>query len=86
MDTARWRRVEAVASRRLEGLRVVLEDLCDPGNRAAIVRSVEAFGLLHLHEVRRDVTCGRRRAQESSARGRRRSAEAEGVEKDLKGL
>ncbi|CAK9021571.1 unnamed protein product [Durusdinium trenchii] len=63
-------RLEQSARRRLEGLRVVLEDLCDPGNRAAILRSVEAFGLLHVHEVCHDVATGRRPAQTSTARGR----------------
>ncbi|OLQ07406.1 hypothetical protein AK812_SmicGene9163 [Symbiodinium microadriaticum] len=41
----------AAAGARLAGIRIVLEDLSDPGNRAAILRSVEALGLLHVHEV-----------------------------------
>ncbi|CAE7261892.1 trmH [Symbiodinium natans] len=46
------RQFVAAARSRLSGVRIVLEDLSDPGNRAAILRSVEAFGLLHVHEVR----------------------------------
>lgn len=37
---------------------------------------LQAFGLLHVHEVQTDATSGRRKAQQSSARGRRRSARA----------
>eukprot|EP00434_Breviolum_minutum_P035379 symbB.v1.2.031316.t1/scaffold3623.1/size53121/2 len=68
--TKRWLRLERSAQYRLDGLRVILEDLCDPGNRAAILRSVEAFGLLHVHEIKGDATLGKRPAQQSSARGR----------------
>ena len=32
-------------------LRIVLEDCEDVGNRAAILRTAEAFGLLHIHEI-----------------------------------
>jgi len=44
-------RLRAAAASRMDGLRVVLEDLSDYGNRAAIFRSVEALGLLHVHEI-----------------------------------
>jgi tRNA (guanosine-2'-O-)-methyltransferase len=35
----------------MAGLRIVLDRLEDGGNRAAILRSCEAFGLLHVHEI-----------------------------------
>lgn len=44
-------RLFAAATARIGGLRVVLEDLSDYGNRAAILRTVEALGLLHVHEI-----------------------------------
>ncbi|CAJ1399421.1 unnamed protein product [Effrenium voratum] len=71
-DPRREERLKRAAKGRLSGLRVVLEELCDPGNRAAILRSVEALGLLHVHEVvaTASATSGRRRAQQSSAKGR----------------
>mmetsp|Transcript_87864 Transcript_87864/g.128497 ORF Transcript_87864/g.128497 Transcript_87864/m.128497 type:complete len:236 (-) Transcript_87864:319-1026(-) len=36
---------------RMNGLRLVLDGLADPGNRAAVIRSSEALGLLHVHVV-----------------------------------
>ena len=39
------------ASRRVSGVHCVLEGLENSGNRAAILRTVEALGLLHVHEV-----------------------------------
>ncbi|CAE8609510.1 unnamed protein product [Polarella glacialis] len=50
-NVRRAARIRAAALSRLESLRVVLEDICDPGNRAAILRSVESLGLLNVHEV-----------------------------------
>lgn len=44
-------KLEATLARRLAGLTVVLEDLHDPHNGAAAIRSVEAFGLCELHAV-----------------------------------
>ncbi|EOD17157.1 hypothetical protein EMIHUDRAFT_244357 [Emiliania huxleyi CCMP1516] len=35
----------------MAGLRLVLDRLEDSGNRAAVLRSCEAFGLLHVHEI-----------------------------------
>ena len=49
--TAREKRLTYAASRRIEGLHCVLEGLEDRGNRAAVLRTVEALGLLHVHEV-----------------------------------
>src|ERR1700690_2459765 len=37
-------RIDAAAASRLGGLRVVLENLHDPHNGAAVLRSAEAFG------------------------------------------
>ena len=47
----RHARVLAAAHTRMSGLRLILENLEDNGNRAAIMRSAEALGLLHVHEV-----------------------------------
>ena len=45
-------RLRRAAFARCSGVRVVLECLEDAGNRAAILRTAEALGLLHVHEVR----------------------------------
>ena len=52
--TRRETRLRAAARARMGGLRIVLEGLEDLGNRAAILRSAEALGLLHVHEVVRE--------------------------------
>jgi tRNA (guanosine-2'-O-)-methyltransferase len=44
-------RIEEVLAARLVGLTVVLENLHDPHNGAAALRSVEGFGLSELHVV-----------------------------------
>jgi tRNA (guanosine-2'-O-)-methyltransferase len=44
-------RIEEVLAARLGGLTVVLENLHDPHNGAAALRSVEGFGLSELHVV-----------------------------------
>jgi tRNA (guanosine-2'-O-)-methyltransferase len=44
-------RIAAVVDARLAGLTVVLDDLYDPHNGAAAIRSVEAIGLTSLHVV-----------------------------------
>ena len=49
--TVRQQKLQRAASSRMAGLRIVLEDCEDVGNRAAILRTAEAFGLLHIHEV-----------------------------------
>lgn len=46
-------RIERVLDRRLTSLTVVLEDLYDPHNGAACIRSVEGFGLSDLHVIER---------------------------------
>lgn len=47
----RKRRIEQVISSRLVSVTVVLENLHDPHNGAAALRSCEAMGLLHVHVV-----------------------------------
>lgn len=47
----RMARIEAVLDARLAGLTVVLENLYDPHNGAAALRSAEAFGLTGVHAV-----------------------------------
>lgn len=49
--TTRDLRLASAAVRRLGGLRCVLERLEDRGNRAAVLRTAEALGLLNVHEV-----------------------------------
>jgi tRNA (guanosine-2'-O-)-methyltransferase len=44
-------RIDAVLAARLGGLTVVLENLHDPHNGAAALRSIEGFGLTELHVV-----------------------------------
>ena len=40
-----------VGSRGIHSVHICLENLRNPGNRAAITRSMDGFGLLHLHEI-----------------------------------
>ncbi len=47
----RKQRIEAVLDARLTSLSVALENLHDPHNGAAAIRSVEAFGLTRLHVI-----------------------------------
>jgi hypothetical protein len=47
----REKRLLHAASRRISGLRCVLDRIEDRGNRAAALRTCEALGILHVHEV-----------------------------------
>jgi tRNA (guanosine-2'-O-)-methyltransferase len=47
----RRQRFEQVISSRIGGVTLLLDDLADPHNRAAIVRSCDAFGVQELHAV-----------------------------------
>ena len=49
--TPRQLRLERSAARRIAGLHCALEHCEDRGNRAAMLRTAEALGLLHIHEV-----------------------------------
>jgi tRNA (guanosine-2'-O-)-methyltransferase len=51
MTDERMARIEAVLDARLAGLTVVLENLYDPHNGAAGIRSAEAFGLSAVHAI-----------------------------------
>ena len=44
-------RMEAVASQRTAHLQVVLEDIFQPHNASAVVRSCECFGIQHVHVI-----------------------------------
>lgn len=48
---ARWARIEAVVARRTRSLIPVLEDLADPHNGAAVLRSADAFGCHEVHVI-----------------------------------
>ncbi len=47
----RLARLQRATSLRMQGLRVVLDGIEDPGNRAAVIRSAEAMGLLNIHVI-----------------------------------
>src|SRR6185295_934475 len=47
----RRERIDAVIDARLGGLTVVIENLHDPRNGAAVLRSAEAFGIQTVHVV-----------------------------------
>lgn len=59
-------RMETVISRRTSAIQVVLEDIFQPHNASAVMRSCECFGIQHLHvienryeyTVNRDVAMG----------------------------
>lgn len=69
LEDGRAARLRRAALARVVGLRIVVEDLSDYGNRAAILRTVESFGLFHVHEI---VTppSGGNRCVGDTARGR----------------
>lgn len=50
----RRRRIEEVVAQRTRSLAVVLEDLEDPHNIAAVLRSCEAFGVQEVHAITRN--------------------------------
>lgn len=49
----RQRRIDEVVAQRTRSLAVVLEDLEDPHNIAAVLRSCEAFGVQEVHAITR---------------------------------
>ena len=51
MTTTRAARLKWSAEHRIHAVHICLENLRNPGNRAAITRSMDGFGLLHLHEI-----------------------------------
>ncbi len=51
LSAERRERIEQVLDARLASLTVVLEDLHDPHNGAAALRSIEAYGIAELHVV-----------------------------------
>ena len=53
LSEARRQRIEAVLEARLTSITLVLEDLYDPHNGAAVLRTAEAFGLTDVHVVER---------------------------------
>ena len=65
----RMQRFDEVISRRMKGLTLVMENLYDPGNRAAAFRSAEAHGLFDAHIIRPEM------ARKTQARAVSRGAE-----------
>ena len=51
LQVGRRRRIEAVLSRRVAGVTLVLEQPYDPHNCAAALRTAEAFGILDVHVI-----------------------------------
>jgi tRNA (guanosine-2'-O-)-methyltransferase len=51
VTAARWARIEQVVARRTRSLVPVLEDLADPHNGAAVMRSADAFGCHEVHVI-----------------------------------
>lgn len=49
LTDARRDRIEAVLAGRTDGLRLVAENLYDPHNLSAILRTADAFGVQHVH-------------------------------------
>lgn len=47
----REQRIRSVAARRQKGLTVVLEDIHDPHNAEAVLRSCDAFGIQQVHFI-----------------------------------
>lgn len=69
-STRREARIDQVLGRRQPGLTVVLEDVHDPHNAAAVLRSCDATGVLEIHTVHEhEIAPGKRpsRATSSSA-------------------
>jgi tRNA (guanosine-2'-O-)-methyltransferase len=54
LSPERVERIRAVVAARMQNLTIVLEALYDPGNRAAVFRTAEAFGLLNVHVIKKD--------------------------------
>lgn len=48
---ARLRRMESVVARRLLSVQAVMEELVDPHNMSAVMRSADAFGVQRVHAI-----------------------------------
>src|SRR5438552_1244185 len=51
LEEGRAAKLDAVAAARLGGVTLVIEDLIDPHNYGAVLRSAESMGLLHVHTI-----------------------------------
>eukprot|EP00965_Chrysotila_dentata_P185694 6130475-Pleurochrysis_carterae.AAC.3 len=51
MKESRYTRMEQVVMRRRDGVHLVLENLSDPLNCGAVMRTAEGLGVQHIHIV-----------------------------------
>eukprot|EP00927_Polykrikos_kofoidii_P084507 TRINITY_DN8918_c0_g1_i1.p1 TRINITY_DN8918_c0_g1~~TRINITY_DN8918_c0_g1_i1.p1 ORF type:complete len:294 (+),score=34.62 TRINITY_DN8918_c0_g1_i1:39-884(+) len=76
-------RIRSVAAARLGGFRLVLEGVNDHGNRAALLRTAESFGLLHIHELKGPAGRSGAAATSSSCKRSKNRSIVNGAEKWL---
>jgi len=57
-------RMQEVLSNRREGIHLVLDNVADPFDRAAILRTAEGLGVHHIHVIKPSTSSRRRYAQE----------------------
>jgi tRNA (guanosine-2'-O-)-methyltransferase len=51
VSSARWQRIQTVLAQRTRWLTVVLEDIYQPHNASAVLRSCDAFGIQDVHII-----------------------------------
>ena len=51
ISEARWQRINEVLDKRIERLTVVLEDIYQPHNASAVLRSCDGFGIQDVHVI-----------------------------------
>ena len=51
ISEARWNRINEVLDKRTEHITVVLEDIYQPHNASAVLRSCDGFGIQDVHVI-----------------------------------
>ncbi len=51
ISEARWERINDVLDNRTEHITVVLEDIYQPHNASAVLRSCDGFGIQNVHVI-----------------------------------